>query len=186
MDSVWLSFLSSLIGGFIALTGTYLAHHFALRKDREQWERQREAERQKLAREVSERAGEHLQQIYSNCIRSITQFDKVRAGDGNADFDDLPSEERKLFYAERAKHFVEAQHWLWLLSINLTDVSADKVQKFNEAMKEFVTHEYDADTLRDLVLEFAQNDSRLKIDAVRITHLPPADSATKVKELQGI
>src|ERR1700754_341980 len=84
MNSVLLGFLAtllgSLFGGFFALYGTYLSNRLTLRREREQWERQQLAEREKLMREEEARVRERLREVYQNCIHSLTQYANIPYG----------------------------------------------------------------------------------------------------------
>jgi hypothetical protein len=194
MDS---GFLSLLFGGLFALAGTYLANHFALKRERVQWERQQRVDREKVEREEKEKAREHLREIYINCVRNLTRYGQVPypevlgLSEGDKDFDSLTDDKKEFYYADkrryddvRSKHFVEAQHWLWLLSINLPDIGTDDLNKFNEEMEYFIAGS-SATELNEIVLNLARNDSRLKNYVAGMAELNSPISAPKAKELQS-
>ncbi len=198
MNSVWLGFLAtllgSLFGGFFALSGTYLSNRLTLRRDKEQWERQQQAEREKLMREEEERARERLREVYENCINNLTQYMNVPYGyDPADDGQPISEEDRKKrieedarYERERAKYQAEVRRWLWELLINLP--SPEKDSRAEYAVEDFFSGQrgqFDADDLLAFVLQSARNDPRLKIKVGRVGELPPSDSA-KPKELHGV
>lgn len=198
MNSVWLGFLAtllgSLFGGFFALYGTYLSNRLTLRRDKEQWERQQQAEREKLMREEEGRARERLREIYENCIHNLTQYMNVPYGYDPADGGQPISEEDRKkrieedarYEREHAKYQAEMRRWLWELLINLP--SPEKESPAEYAIENFFSGQrgqFDADDLLAFVLQSARNDPRLKIKVGRVAELPPSDSA-KPKELHGV
>lgn len=185
------AFLPFLIGGLVTLGGTYLANYFTLRREREQWERQQRVEREKLGREERERAREQLREIYSNCIRGLSTYLDAPSYPDEDDYDMTTSEGRKQYQQDwearaeiRNKYYVEAQHWLWLLSINLEDVEEDELSKFNEELRLFI-EDRGVNELREIILSLARNDSRLSVNSADAAKLPPANADRKVRELSN-
>jgi hypothetical protein len=82
------------------------------------------------------------------------------------DIGSMSEDEKKAYYLEsinnRKSYYLEAQRYLWLLSLNLKDVDNSDLLKFEEMLKEFIEDSYNGEDLRQLVLKFARNDSRLK------------------------
>ncbi len=120
-------------------------------------DRQQAVEKEKLQREEVRRAKEGLQEIYSNCIRNLTQLAQVNRKYSS---DSITPEEEARIDEESTKFYVEVHHWLLLLRANLKDI--DDVKKLDMEMDDFVEMQSSAGNVRMLVLELARNDSRLK------------------------
>ena len=148
--------IGTILGGLLTLSGNLLANYLNIRKEREQWERQQRAEQQKLAREEQKLARSQLFEIYNNSIRHLSMF--IVEPYSESSEEDAPMSENKKTY------YLEAQRWLWLLSLNLGNVDTPDLKTFEEELKNFFEGSYSADTevLRDLVVKFAKHDPRLK------------------------
>lgn len=70
--------LATLIGGSLTLVGTIaatlLSNYFSLRKERELWQRQQAAEKEKYERERKELDRKALQEVYSNLLHHLSLF----------------------------------------------------------------------------------------------------------------
>jgi hypothetical protein len=190
--------LSALITGFVGVAGSvlgaYFAHKWSLDKEREQWNRQQEAENKKSLVEELKSGRARLLEIYNNAIHYLTAYMTQHYRPIDEEYDDAPAmtdEERKQHFLDvrtsQESYYLEAQKYVLLLSLNLRDVSDADLKRFNELFDEFIDLSGDTGELRNLLVKFARNDRRLReeitpIDLDRLSHL--LLQKPKVKEIE--
>jgi hypothetical protein len=171
--------LGALIGGVLSFVGTYFAHKWNMVREREQWNNIQAAEDKKLVREESKLATTQLFEVYSNAIHYLTMYQTESFKPIDKEYDDVSpiseEEETKRFLDARKNkqlYYLEAQKYLWQLSVKLEDIEEPDLIKFEEELQLFIKDfGGDIEELRNLVVKFARNDKRLKNGKLQL--IPP-------------
>lgn len=158
--------INVLIGSSIALLTVFVTNVFQIWRDRSQWQKQQELERERWKRDK-------LLEIYSNCISSITAYLQSRRRSVTSG-STLPEPYKRysgaIVYDSRLYGQVEA--WLTLLLIYHP---AKETQEYTDFENEVKALERDTAKLRQLldrVVALARTDSRL---------LAPVSTGAQVK-----
>lgn len=160
MNEAWVPVLTGILTAVAALGGAFIANYFTLRRDREQWQRQQSAERDKWERERVEQARTRLRDIYLNCLRSIAEFEQI---DGRGAYLGGNEEEKQPHYDALDASFLRVQEALWLLLSHLDGFGVPDLQGFHREAQKVLTerHPFLPENFRKLVVGLALQDARL-------------------------
>lgn len=142
--------LGAATGAIASLLGSMISNWLLLRKDREQWLRTREAERENWLRE-------QLQTIYSNCLDYLSRLSRRSKLTAEGDAILVQEHQRELF-----TDFAEAQKWLALLLVYHPQRGQKGFDTFRDYVRDFSKGEMPDDgkarILRLLIIDWAAND----------------------------
>lgn len=155
--SVYIAIITA-IGIIGASLGSQLiAARSSANRDREQWERTQEAQKNEWLRSK-------LLEIYSNCIEYLSKIpDAAERGDG---FD--PVTQKRVITSYRMEIFNEAHKWLYMLLVFHPEKDAIENRKLFEEVAHFSNlppsqQQQEAPSLRDKILKLAAEDPRVKV-----------------------
>ena len=159
VDAAIAGLIGVSIGAIAGLLGSLLSNWLLIRKDRERWYFERQAEHERWLRE-------RLQEIYTNSIDCLSRLFRRSKISSEAEIILAEEHQRELF-----TDYSEAQMWLGLLVIyypaqRANDPSiAEDYKEFMEKVGEFSMGEMPdldkAKELRSLVIALAATDDRL-------------------------
>jgi hypothetical protein len=151
MDPTILAALFTLFGVVIASAVSFLTNWYLSRQQREQWERERKAEKEEWLRDK-------LQEIYSNCIFYLSRETFSRhipvpsREEATIEYHKLEFESKRL----DVEHQKQLQRWLNLLLIYHPRKGTEEFESFLEKMRR--------NELRsDDIVEIAEADPRLRV-----------------------
>ncbi len=159
MDAAVAGLIGALIGGLFSLLGSWLSNVYLIRKQREQWYLDRQAEHADWVRE-------RLQEIYSNAIECLSKLNRrsLIFAEGQAV---LSQEHQREIFTD----YSEAQKWLGLFVAYHPLATIDNTpflveyKEFAQSVGEFSMREIPdlgkAKDLRALVIAPATMDTRL-------------------------
>jgi len=152
VDSAIAGLIGASIGAIAGLLGSFLSNWLLIRREREQFIREQEAERDRWLRDS-------LQEIYSNSINYLTiivnKYAKLP--------EDVPSSIEEI--KEWAYDFSEAQKWLGLLLTYHPERNSTEFNSLTQSIVKFSKNDntdlWLAKELRDQIIDLAAEDIRL-------------------------
>ncbi len=177
MDTTLIGIISTTI---VAVVSIVLTHYFSLKRERDQWQRQQEAEQEKVNREERKVEQERLRQekgrvheIYLNsiqCLAALSAYENTKENE----------EERFQITGEgRAQLIKEAHRWLALLALR-HHTRDDSFQNSLEAFTKFPDGYRNAWELKEEVVNLYQADKEIAAQAKGKSKKP------EEKEIGGI
>jgi hypothetical protein len=149
------------------LLAAYLANQHNLKRDREQWERQRQLEIEKLDRDERKQRREQLIDAYNNSIfylsKALAEPEPYSDDDKERETRDFQEKDATYRY-KKDVIFAEALKFLWLVAVNFADSDDPKIQNFKALLTSFSQYQDNgyAAQLRETLVQLASDDSRLK------------------------
>ncbi|MEM9451515.1 MAG: hypothetical protein AAGA75_23695 [Cyanobacteria bacterium P01_E01_bin.6] len=154
MDSAIAGLIGAFIGAFFGLLGSLLTNWLTLKKEREQWSKDKEVEQAKWLRDK-------LQEIYSNCIDYLSKVS--RGSEISSDGTPYLKQEH---VRETFSDFSEAQKWLGILLIYHPDRQSNHYENLYQAITDFSSNPMSHlsgkhHQLRETIIELVATDTRI-------------------------
>jgi len=134
-----------IIGSLLSLIGNVLTQHFSIKKEEQQWERQRASAKEEREENNKDNEIEYLRELYHKCVLSLSVYMTNSQQDKNEENSNHIEEIR------------EIHHWLSLLLLRHPH------KKLSQLIDSFLhsPDEYDAEQLRKYVLELVEHEDIL-------------------------
>lgn len=154
MDSAIAGLIGAFIGACFGLLGSLLTSWLTLKKEREQWLKDKEVEQEKWLRDK-------LQEIYSNCIDYLSKIS--RASEISSDGTPYIKQEH---LRETFSDYSDAQKCLGILLIYHPDRRRNHYENLYQAITDFSNNQLphlrgQHHQLRETIIELAATDIRI-------------------------
>jgi tetratricopeptide (TPR) repeat protein len=137
-------FFGAAVGALASLGGTYLSNSAAIKKERDQWHRQHEADLDAWRRDK-------LQEVYTNCISALSKIGQ--------------KEESSFKNPNEIIDYSEVINWLHILLIYRKNRNSSEFRDFYDRVLEIESKGFAGSVARDLradIIEMAATDQRLQ------------------------